>query len=143
MPSDELEAVVEQTHAALAAIIQGDADPWRAVFSQRDDGTLGNPFGPFVRGFEQVMDAASRAAELYRDGVVVACDRIATYESPELACVVEVERFDVKVGGGSELVPVALRVTSVLRREEGEWKVVHRHADPITTPQSAESVIQN
>ena len=25
--------------------------------------------------------------------------------------------------------------------EDGEWKVVHRHADPITTAQPAESVI--
>jgi hypothetical protein len=24
-------------------------------------------------------------------------------------------------------------VTSTLRREDGAWKLVHRHADPITT----------
>jgi len=56
--------------------------------------------------------------------------------------VVEVERFEAKVGGGEQRVPVALRVTSVFRREDGEWKVVHRHADPITTSQPTESVIQ-
>jgi ketosteroid isomerase-like protein len=32
-------------------------------------------------------------------------------------------------------------VTSIFRREDGTWKLVHRHADPITAPQSAESVI--
>jgi hypothetical protein len=32
-------------------------------------------------------------------------------------------------------------VTSVLRPEAGAWKVVHRHADPITTPRPARSVI--
>jgi ketosteroid isomerase-like protein len=53
--------------------------------------------------------------------------------TPELAYTVEIERARTRVGGGAELVPVAIRVTSVFRREDGQWKVVHRHADPITT----------
>jgi ketosteroid isomerase-like protein len=142
MATNELEQVVEECHRALAAIIAGDADPWSAVLSRRDDVTLGNPFGPFVRGFEDVMATARGAAERYRDGVITGFDRIVTHETPELACVVEVERFEAKVGGSSDLVPVALRVTSVLRRENDAWKVAHRHADPITVPQSAESVVQ-
>src|SRR5215217_9126692 len=38
--------------------------------------------------------------------------------------------------------PCDLRVTMVLGPEDGTWKVVHRHANPITIPQAAESVIQ-
>ena len=30
--------------------------------------------------------------------------------------------------------PFALRVTSTFRREDDAWKLVHRHADPISTP---------
>ena len=30
----------------------------------------------------------------------------------------------------------------ILRPEDGEWKVVHLQEDPITSPQPAESVIQ-
>jgi hypothetical protein len=60
----------------------------------------------------------------------------------DLAYTVEVERFRAKVAGREDVVPLALRVTTVFRFEHGAWRVVHRHADPITTPQSVESVIQ-
>ncbi|MBV8162597.1 MAG: nuclear transport factor 2 family protein, partial [Acidimicrobiia bacterium] len=123
MPSTDLESVVDECHRALAAVIAGDAESWRSVLSHRDEVTLGNPFGPFVRGFQDVMAAATGAAGRYRDGVITGFDRIASQESAEMAYVVEVERFEAKVGGGSELVPVALRVTSVFRREDGDWKV--------------------
>jgi ketosteroid isomerase-like protein len=55
---------------------------------------------------------------------------------------VEVERFRAKVGGSDDLATIGLRVTSIFRPEDGTWKLVHRHADPITTPQPAESVLQ-
>ena len=48
----------------------------------------------------------------------------------------------VKVGGASEAVPSSLRVTTIFRREEDGWKILHRHADPITTPRPIESLLQ-
>jgi ketosteroid isomerase-like protein len=60
----------------------------------------------------------------------------------ELACIVELEEWNAKVGGREEVTPFTLRVTTLFRAEGGGWKVVHRHADPITTAQPAESVIQ-
>ena len=62
--------------------------------------------------------------------------------TPELAYVVEVEQLQAKVYGGEDITPYALRVTMIFRPEDGTWKVVHRHADPITTAQPDESVIQ-
>jgi len=56
--------------------------------------------------------------------------------------VVEVERVSSKIGGSQEETPVSLRVTSIFRNEDGEWKLLHRHADPITSPRPAQSVVQ-
>ncbi len=67
---------------------------------------------------------------------------VARYVTAELAYVVWIERLKAKVGGAEDITPIAQRATMVFRPEDGEWKVVHRHADPITTPQPAESVLQ-
>jgi ketosteroid isomerase-like protein len=120
----------------------GDSNRWEALFSQRDDVTLGNPFGPFVRGWQDVVATAAAAATRYRDGEVLGFDRAGTYVSNDLACIAEVERFRAKVGGSDDLATIALRVSSTFRRENGQWKLVHRHADPITTAQPARSVVQ-
>jgi hypothetical protein len=55
---------------------------------------------------------------------------------------VEIERGEAKIGGMEDITPWALRVTMIFRPEDGVWKIVHRHTDPITTPQPAEAVIQ-
>ncbi len=77
-----------------------------------------------------------------RDGEITGFEIVAKYVTPELAYVVWIERAKAKVGGREDIAPSALRVTMIFRPEEGTWKVVHRHADPITTAQPAESVLQ-
>lgn len=139
---DDLEEVVEQYHQALGEFMRGNHEPAKQLFSEQDDVTLGNPFGPFARGWTEVVETMKRAASNYRDGEASGFDRISKHLSPDLASIVEVERLRSKVGGRQEVAPVSLRVTTIFRREDGRWKIVHRHADPITTPQSAESVLQ-
>jgi SnoaL-like domain len=142
MTDEHLEATIDRRHVALAQIIKGDSEPWGALFSRRDDVTLGNPFGPFVRGWSSVVATAAAAAGHYRDGQIIGFERVGTYASNELACIAEIERFRAKVGSSEEMDAVALRVTSTFRFENGKWMLVHRHADPIIVPQSARSVIQ-
>jgi ketosteroid isomerase-like protein len=141
MPSNDLESAIEKSHDALSEIVKGNPEPVGDLFSHRDDVTLGNPFGPFARGWQAVADAVAGAATRYRDGEIVGFEPIARHVTDDLACVVEVERFRAKVGGSADLAAVDLRVTSVFRPENGTWKLVHRHADPITTPQAAGSVV--
>ena len=136
------EKLLEEYHRALGELINGNPDVYKSMFSQREDVSLGNPFGPFGRGRAAVEQRLERAASNYKDGELTAFDLISKYETPELAYLVEVERYQAKVGGREEPAPVALRVTTVFRPEDGTWKVVHRHADPINTERPAESVLQ-
>jgi ketosteroid isomerase-like protein len=140
--ADDVDEVVEQYHLALDEFVKGNPEPAKKLFSHREDVSLANPLGPPARGWEQVAQTMERAASNFRDGKRVGFETVAKYVTPELAYVVWVERYTVKLGGMEEFAPSALRVTMIFRPEDGVWKVVHRHADPITTAQPAESVIQ-
>jgi ketosteroid isomerase-like protein len=139
---DDAESVVERSHLAWGEFVKGDPEPALRLFSHAEDVTVGNPFGPFVRGWEQVSATVAQAATYYEDGEVVGFEHVAMYTTGDLACLVEVERYRAKIGGSDEVTPVALRVSSVVRREDDGWKIVSRHADPITAARSPESVIE-
>ncbi len=54
---------------------------------------------------------------------------LAAGASGDLGYIVGIEHSSVSIGG-AEPEAYELRVTTICRRENGEWKVVHRHADP-------------
>src|SRR5215204_4230103 len=139
---DDLDEVVEQYHLAAREFVKGNPEPYKMVFSHREDVSVANPFGPVTYRWKQVAATMERAAPLYRDGEFTGFENVVKYVTPDLAYIVEVERFKVRIAGREEVALVALRTTSILRPEDGIWKVVHRHADPISTAQPAESVIQ-
>jgi ketosteroid isomerase-like protein len=138
----DFDGVVEHYHLALGEFVKGNPEPLKMMYSHREEITLANPFGPPVRGWEQAAVTMERAATHYREGEIVGFENVAKCVTPELAYLVELERYQAKVGGRQEVAPFALRVTTIFRPEDGTWKVVHRHADPITTAQPVESVIQ-
>ncbi len=139
---DDVDQLIEQFHLASGEFLKGNPKPTQELFSHREDVTLANPFGPPVRGWDEVAKVSEHAASQVRDGEFVSAEIIEKNVTPELAYVVEIERAKAKIGGSEDITPFALRVTMIFRPEEGTWKIVHRHADPITTARPAESVIQ-
>jgi ketosteroid isomerase-like protein len=142
MAASELEHVIEQQHLALDQFVKGNAEPLAKLCSRQDDVTLGNPFGPFARGFDQVAETMRRAAANYKGGEATGFDQLSKHVTADLAYIVETERYNAKIGEAEEAAAFSLRCTSIFRWESGSWRLVHRHADPITTPQPAESVIR-
>ena len=139
---DDVDQLLEQWHPVSGEFLKGNPEPVKKMWSHREDVTLANPYGPPVRGWEQVAEVIDRAASQVRDGELVSAEIVERHVTAELAYVVHIERPEAKIGGGEDITPFSLRVTMIFRPEEGEWKIVHRHADPITTPQPAQSVIQ-
>ncbi len=132
---------LDEYHGAGVQIINGNPDGYKALWSRRDDVTLANPFGPPARGWDDVSSTLDRAAANYSGGEAVGVETMSTVVGDDLAYLLEIESYRARVGDADELAPVSLRVTTVFRREDETWKVVHRHADPITTHRPAESVL--
>ena len=150
---DEVDRLIERWRLATGEFANGNPRPAQALFSHAQDVTLANPLGPaapeigpVAHGWEQVALTQEHAASRFAEGDEVDFEVVEKYVSGELACVVLIERMKTQVlaseGTSSSAARVALRVTMTLRPEDGTWKVVHRHADPIMAPRSAESVIQ-
>ncbi|MDI2036265.1 YybH family protein [Paenarthrobacter nitroguajacolicus] len=139
----ELNHAIDQYHQALDAFVTGDPAPQKKMFSTREDVTLANPLGPPGRGRSAVEAIMDRASALLREGEPITFERISDFAGTDLAYIVEIERARAKVAGSTEMTPIPLRVTTVFRLEDGQWKVVHRHADTITTPRPPGSLIQS
>src|SRR6266705_4745082 len=103
MRTVDFDEVVEHYHLALGEFVKGNPEPVKKLLSHREDVTLANPLGPVVRGWEQVAATGDRAASQVREGEHVGFDIVAKYVTPELAYIVEVERFKAKVGGRQDV----------------------------------------
>ena len=141
-PTDDVDRFIERYHLALGEFVKGNPEPVKEMVSHKDDVTLANPLGPPARGWDEVAKTIEHAASTIRDGEIIGFEIVSKLVTPELAYILEIERQEAKLGANDELTPFALRVTMIFRPEDGQWKLVHRHADPITTPQPVESMIQ-
>jgi ketosteroid isomerase-like protein len=123
-----LTETMPRLNEAEIALHNGDAGPRIAMWSHHDPVTLfgaalnGNGWGEIGPIFEQLGALFSNCTS-YRNEVVAAG------ASGDLAYILALEHTTASVKGAPPQ-PYLLRVTTAFRREGGEWKVVHRHADP-------------
>ena len=68
----------------------------KATYSHNDDAGLANPFGPPALGWREVAETMARAASHYRDGRVSDFERVAGSATPDLAYIVEIERYEAR-----------------------------------------------
>jgi len=139
---DDVDRLIDRYQRALDVFMKGNPELVKELFSHREDVTLANPLGPPAHGWDEVSATIEHAASQFRDGRLVGVEIVEKHVTPAFAYTLWLERAEGKLGGREDMAPSTLRVTMIFRPEEGTWKVVHRHADPITTPQPAESVIQ-
>ncbi len=132
MSTQDFDAAVNAYREALQSMLKGDSTPVLNLYSRRDDVTLANPLGPPHVGRANLEKASAAVAATFADGVMQ-FEEVSRFATTDLGYVVAFERAQVRRTGSDETTPMSLRVTTLLRREEGRWLVAHRHADTITT----------
>lgn len=128
---DELNAFLTSTMPRLMAaettLHNGDAAPRVAMWSHEEPVTL---FGAAVTktGWGAIKPVFDWLASDFSNCTSYVCEVLAAGASGDLAYIVGIEHTTASIGGAGPK-SYSIRVTTIFRREAGEWKVVHRHGD--------------
>jgi ketosteroid isomerase-like protein len=124
-----LAAILPRQRQADLALLNGDAGPRKMLWSHEDPVTVLGA-AKTVSGWPEVEDLFDWLASNFTNGTSYELDVTAASVSGDLGYVVGSEHSMASVAGEAPA-QIELRVTLIFRREHGEWKEVHRHADPI------------
>jgi ketosteroid isomerase-like protein len=120
-----------QREEAAGAYVDGDAVPLGRISARVSPATFFGPMGGYRQGAEEVSSTYARDAKSFEPGAENHFEILQSGASDDLAYWVGFQRATAHIKGNPNPVPFNLRVTELFRREGGEWKLVHRHADPL------------
>ncbi|MGK6316763.1 nuclear transport factor 2 family protein [Neorhizobium sp. DT-125] len=125
-----LDEIIRRTEEEAQAFVSGDMTRWAAMIKLAKDFTLMQPFGgPVSHGFDDSPERLAVLARNFRKGDAH-LEVAKSYTSSDLIVLVIIERQHGEVAGLPDQ-DWSLRVTQVYRREGSEWRLAHRHADPL------------
>jgi ketosteroid isomerase-like protein len=126
---DFLAWVKSRLRDAEIALHNGDAAPRRSIWSRRDPVTVLGAWRS-ATGQQEVSDLFGRLAASFSDCQSYSHQIVAADVVGDMAYTVGYEHTQASVDG--EPRTYSLRATQVYRREDGEWRVAHRHADTVS-----------
>jgi ketosteroid isomerase-like protein len=119
--------VLERQRAANDAMYAGDPEPYMSMWSRHDPVSLFGAWGPCQTGWDELGRTYRWVGSRFSDGQV-SYPLAVVHAGTDLAYTVGYEQGQARIDGGS-IRPVKIRVTHIYRREQDEWKLVHRHGD--------------
>ena len=132
-----LSDLIQHSAEGNAALMQGDIKRYRELVAYSDDFLLMSPFGGTpTRASYYTPERIEAMGRFFRNGTFEQ-EVLQAYVSPDMVVLATIERTNVEVGG----LPAqdwALRVTLVYCRVGSEWRLAHRHADPLVKGVSLE-----
>ena len=113
---------------AEEAFVHGDPGPRMELWSRRDPVTLFGAIGMRESGWDKLGETFPWVASRFSNVSDFRFEVEVVGVSGDMAYTLGFERFNGSIAG-RPVEPVTVRVTHVYRREDGEWKIVHRHGD--------------
>jgi ketosteroid isomerase-like protein len=125
---EEFRNVLARQIEAEEAFLQGDPGPRMELWSRRDPVTLFGAIGMSESGWEQLSRTFNWVASRFSNVSDFRFDVELAEVSGDMAYTLGFERFNGSIAG-RPVEPVTVRVTHIYRCENGEGRIVHRHAD--------------
>ena len=120
--------VLGRQEEAEAAFHQGDAGPRMEMWSRRDPVTLFGAAGMYKSGWDELRETFEWVVSRFSNVTDYEFEVLAADVVGDMAYAIGYERYRGSVDG-RPVEQVTVRSTHVYRREDGEWKIVHRHGD--------------
>jgi len=127
----DFETFMKRREEAARAYVTGDAEPLRGVAARTLPATFFGPGGGYRQGAEEVFSTYEHDVAAFEPGGDSHFEILQMAASDGVASWVGFQHATVRMKGKAEAIPMKLRVTELFRREGDEWKLVHRHADPL------------
>ena len=125
----EFDDFMKSREAASTAYLNGNAEPLLAMSAMDDPASIFPLTGAVVHGAEKVNSGNQGDAKLFGPGAANRFDVLHAGADGSLAYWAGVQRARVHMKNQEEPVEISLRVTELFRRDNGEWKLFHRHTD--------------
>ena len=128
-PEAVLGEFITRCHEALRHQSQGRPEPFLELWSHGDDVTVMAAVGGYQVGFEQVAKLL-RWASKAQSVDSWSSESVVTAAVSDLGFSVELEHYAQHLEAEDK--SMTLRATQVYRRENEEWRIIHRHGDVLT-----------
>ncbi len=120
---------LKEREKASQAYVGGDGAPLVKVSAAKSPATFFSPGGDLTEGAEKIAARYQKDAAIFESADENEFITLQMNADENIAFWVGLQRAVVKMKDKTEPVPFALRVTEIFRRDSGEWKMIHRHAD--------------
>ena len=130
---EDFKSFMEARLTAAQAYVTGDAGPLLKLAADESPATFFGPNGKVEEGAQQVASVYERDAAMFGKDGETHFEILQINAGSDLAYWVGFQIATVSMNG--KTVPMKLRITEIFRRENGEWKLVHRHADRVNDEQ--------
>ena len=134
---------MKRRHEAAMAFVSGDARPQNELSTSDLPATLFSMNGGTVKGHDSIALKVFNVANDYEPGGDSSFEILQLYAANGIGYWAGYQRATIWKRDQTEAEPLTLRVTEIYRREGNDWKLVHRHSDPLTTELSGDATQSN
>jgi hypothetical protein len=132
-PDALVQQLLRQGEDASRRWMNGDSTGYANLMAHTDRFTIFGPLGGsspigWSEGFARAQAAGARQFE---GDISATVELIQSYVSDSLIVLVKIERSKVRLAGREPPQEWVERSTEVYMRQGSEWKIVHRHSDPL------------